>query len=126
MPEVFKDSLRGGDTTLAAYSDGEVFRAIRRLQLDNYELAASSWMARLSSSKRNDITQLLRGARRSRLLHNMKLAFDDLLRFPGLWAGFRGGCLKRILATRCFEVSQPIGARSSAMTRNRKQRVTYA
>ncbi|KAF8545287.1 hypothetical protein BDD12DRAFT_976954 [Trichophaea hybrida] len=72
-------------------TDGEIFWHIL---LDDAN--AGEWMARLSSTKRKDLKQLLRHP-------GYKQAFLELLPVPGLWVGLKLGTLHRFLTLKCDE-----------------------
>src|SRR5438045_8691095 len=71
----------------------ERYGNIKLIDKDSF---AYDWIARLSESKQIGLQQLL--------CKNLVQAFDDLLPFPGLWAGLELGNIQRLLATHCDEV----------------------
>lgn len=92
------------------YSDGEIFRNIRRYQSTRPDLV-DHWRARLSPSKQVSLNLLLSAnntaaKRRKNLSSSGKTvlqAFDALLVFPGLWEGLELGNLHKHLALHCTD-----------------------
>ncbi|KAF2963309.1 hypothetical protein GQX73_g10264 [Xylaria multiplex] len=89
-----------------SYSDGEIFRNIRRCQNVQPELVGD-WLVRLSASKKISLNLLFGEASSGRKKgvgsrHRGVLGmFDRLLVFPGLWEGLELGNLHKHLALRC-------------------------
>jgi hypothetical protein len=79
------------------YTDGTIFRNIRRYHLIADKANENKWWARLTTSKRRDLKQLFKD---QRLLQ----AFDNLLEFPGIWPPVQLGTLHRQHGLRCSEV----------------------
>lgn len=89
------------------HSDGEIFRSIRRYQKTQPELV-SSWVVRLTASKRISLNLLLDEAnsrkktKRNPPRHSGVLeTLDKILVFPGLWEGLEFGNLHKHLALGC-------------------------
>ena len=80
-----------------SYTDGIIFRHIRRYHIDGDEVNENRWWARLTLTKRKDLRQLCK----NRLLIE---AFDRLIPFPGLWTPIQLGTLHRLHGLRCPEV----------------------
>ncbi|KAF2259650.1 hypothetical protein CC78DRAFT_410437, partial [Lojkania enalia] len=78
------------------YSDGTIFRNIRRYHLLNDAESENRWWAHLTNTKRKDLRQLMK--------NNLIIAaFDRLLDFPGLWTPIQLGTLHRLHGLRCPE-----------------------
>ncbi|KFY96898.1 hypothetical protein V498_02409 [Pseudogymnoascus sp. VKM F-4517 (FW-2822)] len=91
-----RHSLLGGHGYSSNFTDGEVFRQMRRCQVSGDELGERRWRAMYSETKERDVAQLLR---RGILLN----AFDSLLPIKALWKDFRLGSLDIILHMRIDE-----------------------
>ncbi|EOA82041.1 uncharacterized protein SETTUDRAFT_97422, partial [Exserohilum turcica Et28A] len=59
-------------------TDGIIFRNIRRYARAHDAENEKKWWARLTATKRKDLTQLLPN-------HKLSLAFDALIDYAGLW-----------------------------------------
>lgn len=92
-----RHSLLGGHGYSSNYTDGEVFRQMRRCQVSGDELGERRWRAMYSETKERDVTQLLK---RGILLNTL----DSLLLIKALWKDFRLGSLDIILHMRIDEV----------------------
>ena len=79
------------------FSDGEIFRNIRLHAGDENRDQENKWWARLSTSKRKDVRQLLKTP-------EFSSAFDKLVDKQGLWTNLQLGTLHRFLTLRCDEV----------------------
>ena len=79
------------------FSDGEIFRSIRLYARSGDTDKENKWWARLSTSKRKDVRQLLKNPR-------FTSAFDKLVDKRGLWTSLHLGTLHRFLTLRCEEV----------------------
>ena len=80
-----------------AYTDGHIFRRILDYQRQRDDISERKWWARLTSSKRRDLKQLLKDK-------PLASAFDRLSKFPGFWKPVRLGSLHRLLTLKCDEV----------------------
>ncbi|PVH95990.1 hypothetical protein DM02DRAFT_536228, partial [Periconia macrospinosa] len=78
------------------YSDGMIFRNIRKAQREGKVDDENVWWARLTDGKRRDLRQLIKNKA-------LILAFDSLLEFPGLWEPIQLGTLHRLHGLRCEE-----------------------
>lgn len=83
------------------FSDGEIFRNVRKYIGNKSSVKLKMWTARLSPCKLIALNQLLR---HSQLVQ----ALDALLPFPGLWDGLQLGNIQRLLALHCDEVYKSI------------------
>jgi hypothetical protein len=97
LGEPARQSLRDGYSYSSGYTDGEIFRYIRRCQLDGDSLGEDRWRARYSPTKERDLKQLLE---RKILL----TALDSILPIRGLWKAFHVGSLDIFLTLRFDEV----------------------
>jgi hypothetical protein len=92
-----RHSLLGGHGYSSNFTDGEIFRQMRRCQVSGDELGERRWRSMYTDTKERDVAQLLR---RGILLN----AFDSLLPIKALWKDFRLGSLHVILNMRIDEV----------------------
>ena len=92
-----RQNLREGYGYSSNYTDGEIFRQLRRCQVAADRLGEGRWRARYSPTKDRDLKQLLK---RQTLLD----ALDSILPVKGLWKAFYLGSLDIFLALRCDEV----------------------
>ncbi|KAI9736725.1 MAG: hypothetical protein M1834_000929 [Cirrosporium novae-zelandiae] len=81
------------------FCDGDIFRNIRHHQRNDNTAQATKWLARLSEGKRQDLKRL----RKADDLTELRLAFDKLLPFTGLWPALQIGTFHRLLALKCPE-----------------------
>lgn len=79
------------------YSDGVIFRNIRKYAKQNNTEVERKWWARLTSSKARDLGQLLK-------VDMLRVGFDRLVDFSGLWPPIQLGTLHRLHCLRCPEV----------------------
>ncbi|KFZ24817.1 hypothetical protein V502_00702 [Pseudogymnoascus sp. VKM F-4520 (FW-2644)] len=91
-----RNSLLGGYGYSSDYTDGEIFRQVRRCQVSADTLGEIQWRARLTATKNRDIDQLLK---REIILN----ALDSLLPIKGLWKEFKLGSLHLLLNMRIDE-----------------------
>ncbi|OBT59293.1 hypothetical protein VE04_00377 [Pseudogymnoascus sp. 24MN13] len=91
-----RHSLLGGYGYSSDYTDGEIFRQVRRCQVSADTLGEIQWRARLTATKNRDIDQLLK---REIILN----ALDSLLPIKGLWKEFKLGSLHLLLNMRIDE-----------------------
>lgn len=92
-----RHSLLGGHGYSSNYTDGEIFRQVRRCQVSADESGERKWRAMYSPTKERDLTQLLK---RGIILN----ALDSLLLIKALWKDFHLGSLDIILHMRIDEV----------------------
>lgn len=78
------------------YSDGDIYRNIRRFELKGSLRAAREWRVHLTSCKEKILNLLLKKKHIVRVL-------DELLPMPGLWPGLQLGNVHKDLALRCDE-----------------------
>ncbi|KAJ6201926.1 hypothetical protein J3E72DRAFT_180998 [Bipolaris maydis] len=76
------------------YTDGIIFRNIRRYARVHDTENEKKWWARLTATKRKDLAQLLSNQK-------LSLAFDALIDYAGLWTPIRLGTLHRFHALKC-------------------------
>jgi hypothetical protein len=79
-----------------AFSDGTIFRKIMQYHLSDPRSEAK-WWARLSSTKRTDLRQLLKHT-------PLEMAFGDCISYESLWAPIQLGALHRLNPLKCYEV----------------------
>ena len=101
MPHAVREAMIQQYSNELRFSDGDIFRYCRRAQQANNQRVVSRWLARLSASKKINLTQLER-ADHGRLI----AALDALIPFIGLWQGFQLGAMNRIMPMRVWQVSK--------------------
>ena len=106
LGENARQSLRDGYSYSANYSDGEIFRHVRRSQLAGNTLEERRWRSRYSKAKERKLKLLLK---RPVLLN----ALDSILPVRGLWKAFHAGSLDFLVAQRCDEVCFSYSFKSS-------------
>ncbi len=87
------------------FCDGDIFRNLRFHQQRNNANGSGKWLARLSESKRRDVTQLQKMANKFPEMTQLSVAFDQLLPDVGLWSALQLGTFHRLLTLKCPEVS---------------------
>ncbi|CAI6338124.1 unnamed protein product [Periconia digitata] len=78
------------------FSDGIIFRNIRKAKRDGRIDDENLWWARLTDGKRRDLRQLIKNK-------TLITGFDNLLQYPGLWDPVQLGTLHRLHGLRCEE-----------------------
>lgn len=99
MPEEHIKHLVQGYNSKQNDTDGEIFRKIISSRDDSE--ARSYWLNELSSTKRNDVRQLIKNRRYATI-------FDPIRDIPGLFANIQLGQLHRLLGMGCDEVLWPV------------------
>lgn len=103
MPEEHIKLLVQGYNYKQNDTDGEIFRKIISSREDAE--ARSYWLNELSSTKRNDVRQLIKNRRYTTI-------FDPIRDIPGLFANIQLGQLHRLLGMGCDEVLKPLNGYS--------------
>jgi hypothetical protein len=80
------------------FSDGEIFRKILYYHMiDIQPREEAKWWARLTTTKRDDLKQLLK-------TNDFEASFGKFILYPGLWDSIQLGSLHRLLTLKCYEV----------------------
>ncbi|KAI9676517.1 MAG: hypothetical protein M1817_000675 [Caeruleum heppii] len=96
LPADAKSEIREEYSNALNFSDGDIYRNVRRHQRRSERAEEGKWLARLTESKRKDLRQL-------QTLSGLSSAFDRLLPFVGLWSAMQLGKFHRILTLKCLE-----------------------
>lgn len=99
LPLRYQNAIKSQYCHSRKFSDGDIYLNLRLCERQGNKRQAEFWMNRFEN-KQADIKTLGQEANRA-----LRLAFDDLLPFVGLWADFKVGMLKRVLTMKCIEVT---------------------
>ncbi|KAF1349754.1 hypothetical protein BDV97DRAFT_376998 [Delphinella strobiligena] len=99
LPDALRLEVRTEYLNSRSFCDGDIYRNLRHHQRKDDSARTGRWLARLSTSKRNDVKRLTTSPKKQ----SLRKALDDLLPFSGLWAPVQLGTLHRILTLQTEE-----------------------